>query len=40
MVRVKKGVHAAKTRRNVLKMAKGFKGLLAERIYQKVIMQL
>ena len=26
MVRVKKGVHAAKTRRNVLKMAKGFRG--------------
>lgn len=25
MVRVKKGVHAAKTRRNVLKMAKGFR---------------
>lgn len=26
MVRVKKGVHAAKTRRNILKMAKGFRG--------------
>jgi large subunit ribosomal protein L20 len=25
MVRVKKGVHAAKTRRNILKMAKGFR---------------